>query len=45
MNLSGMLIITTSSIMEEAIGNSLLDKFIEDLIIQILAMIEEQERS
>lgn len=31
--------------MVEVIGNSLLDKFMEDLIIQILAMIEEQERS
>lgn len=31
--------------MAEAIGNPLLDKFIKDLIIQILAMIAEQERS
>ena len=31
--------------MAEAIGNSLLDKFIKDLIIQILAMIAEQERT
>lgn len=30
--------------MAEAIGNPLLDKFIKDLIIQILAMIAEQER-
>ena len=31
--------------MSEAVGNPLLDKFIKDLIIQILAMIAEQERS
>ncbi|WP_369904367.1 recombinase family protein [Enterococcus hirae] len=37
------LIITSLSIMDEAIGNPLLDKFIKDLIIQILAMIAEQE--
>lgn len=30
--------------MAEAVGNPLLDKFIKDLIIQILAMIAEQER-
>ncbi|WP_271401154.1 recombinase family protein [Salinicoccus roseus] len=39
------LIITSLPIMSEAIGNPLLDKFIKDLIIQILAMISEQERS
>ncbi len=33
------LIITSLPIMAEAIGNPLLDKFIKDLIIQILAMI------
>ncbi|MCU7393117.1 recombinase family protein [Bacillus sp. ST24] len=38
------LIITSLPIMAEVIGNSLLDKFIKDLIIQILAMIAEQER-
>ncbi len=38
-------IITSLPIMAEAIGNSLLDKFIKDLIIQILAMIAEQERT
>ncbi|MBO0462431.1 MULTISPECIES: recombinase family protein [unclassified Enterococcus] len=38
------LIITSLPIMAEAIGNPLLDKFIKDLIIQILAMIAEQER-
>ena len=39
------LIITSLPIMAEAIGNPLLDKFIKDLIIQILAMIAEQERA
>ncbi|MDV2932556.1 recombinase family protein [Enterococcus faecalis] len=39
------LIITSLTIMAEAIGNPLLDKFIKDLIIQILAMIAEQERT
>lgn len=38
------LIITSLPIMAEAIGDPLLDKFIKDLIIQILAMIAEQER-
>lgn len=31
--------------MAEEIGNPLLDKFIKDLIIQLLSMIAEQERS
>ncbi|MCM6931570.1 recombinase family protein [Enterococcus italicus] len=39
------LIITSLPFMAEAIGNPLLDKFIKDLIIQILAMIAEQERT
>lgn len=39
------LIITSLPIMAKAIGNSLLDKFIKDLIVQILAMIAEQERT
>ncbi|EMV4671960.1 recombinase family protein [Listeria monocytogenes] len=39
------LVITSLPIMAEAIGNPLLDKFIKDLIIQILAMIAEQERA
>lgn len=39
------LIITSLPIMAEVIGNSLLDKFIKDLIVQILAMIAEQERT
>jgi DNA invertase Pin-like site-specific DNA recombinase len=39
------LIITSLPIMAGAIENSLLDKFIKDLIIQILAMIAEQERT
>lgn len=39
------LIITSLPIMSEAIDNPLLDKFIKDLMIQILAMIAEQERT
>lgn len=39
------LIITSLPIMNEMIGNELLDKFMKDLIIQILAMISEQERA
>ncbi|MDH6365835.1 DNA invertase Pin-like site-specific DNA recombinase [Enterococcus sp. PF1-24] len=39
------LIITSLPIMAEAIGNPLLDKFVKDLIVQILAMIAEQERT
>ncbi|MDT2525125.1 recombinase family protein [Enterococcus raffinosus] len=39
------LVITSLPIMTEAIGNPLLDRFIKDLIIQILAMISEQERT
>ena len=39
------LIITSLPTMAEAIGNPLMDKFIKDLIIQILAMIAEQERT
>ncbi len=39
------LIITSLPIMAEAIGNPLLDRFIKDLIVQILAMISEQERT
>ena len=39
------LVITSLPIMAEAIGNPLLDKFIKDLIVQILAMIAEQERT
>lgn len=35
------LVITSLPIMAEAIGNPLLDKFIKDLIVQILAMIAE----
>ena len=31
--------------MNDEIGNSLLDKFMKDLIIQILAVISEQERN
>ena len=39
------LVITSLPIMAEAIGNPLLDRFTKDLIIQILAMISEQERT
>lgn len=39
------LLITSLPIMAEAIGNPLLDKFIKDVLIQILAMIAEQERT
>lgn len=39
------LIFTSLPIMAEAIGNPLLGKFIKDLIIQILTMIAEQERT
>lgn len=39
------LIITSLPIMAEAMGNPLLDRFVKDLIIQILAMIAEQERT
>lgn len=39
------LIITSLPIMAEAISNPLLDKFIKDLIIQVLAMIAKQKRS
>lgn len=39
------LVITSLPIMAEAIGNPLLDRFIKDLIVQILAMISEQERT
>ncbi|QNR07711.1 recombinase family protein [Macrococcoides canis] len=39
------LIITSLPVMNEMIGNELLDKFMKDLIIQILAMISEQERA
>ncbi|GEL81832.1 hypothetical protein EMU01_29760 [Enterococcus mundtii] len=42
---SVQLIITSLPIMAKAIGNPLLYKFIKDLIIQILAMIAEQERT
>ena len=31
--------------MAESIGNPLLDRFIKDLIVQMLAMIPEQERT
>lgn len=31
--------------MNEVIGNPLLDKFMNDLIVQILAIVSEQERN
>ena len=39
------LMITCLPMMNEVIGNPLLDKFMKDLIIQILAMVSEQERN
>ena len=39
------LMITSLPMMNEFIGNPLLDKFTKDLIIQILAMVSEQERN
>lgn len=39
------LMITSLSLINEAIGNLLLDMFMKDLIIQILAIISEQERN
>ncbi|MCC4085774.1 recombinase family protein [Enterococcus faecalis] len=44
-NKNVQLIITSLPIMAEAIGNPLLDRFIKDLIVQILATIAEQERT
>ena len=38
------LMITSLPVMNKVIGNPLLDKFMKDLIIQILAMVSEQER-
>lgn len=37
--------ITSLPMMNEVIGNALLDKFMKDLIIQILTMVLEQERN
>ena len=39
------LMITSLPMMNGVIGNPLLDKFMKDLIIQILAMVSEQERN
>ena len=39
------LMITSLPMMNEVIGNPLLDKFMKDLIIQILAMVSEKERN
>ena len=37
--------ITSLPMMNEVISNPLLDKFMKDLIVQILSMISEQERN
>ncbi len=37
--------ITSLPMMNEVIGNPLLDKFMKNLIAQILAMVSEQERN
>ncbi|CIT31246.1 Putative transposon Tn552 DNA-invertase bin3 [Streptococcus pneumoniae] len=39
------MMITSLPMMSEVIGNPLIDKFTKDLIIQILAMVSEQERN
>ena len=39
------LMITSLPMMNEVISNPLLDKFMKDLIVQILAMVSEQERN
>ncbi len=39
------LMVTSLPMMNEALGNPLLDKFMKDLITQILAMVSEQERN
>jgi DNA invertase Pin-like site-specific DNA recombinase len=39
------LMITSLPMMNEVVGNPLIDKFMKDLIIQILAVISEQERN
>ncbi|KKI62979.1 MULTISPECIES: recombinase family protein [Staphylococcus] len=39
------LMITSLPMMNEVIGNPLLDKFMKDLIVQILAMVSEHERN
>ena len=36
--------ITSLPMMDEVIGNPLLDKFMKNLIVQILSMISEQEK-
>ncbi len=38
------LMITSLPMMNEVVGNPLLDKFMKDLIIQILAMVSEREK-
>lgn len=39
------LVITSLPMMNEIVGNELFDKFLKNLIIQLLAMISEQERN
>jgi DNA invertase Pin-like site-specific DNA recombinase len=40
-----LMITSLPMMMNEVIGNPLLDKFMKDLIVQILAMVSEQERN
>lgn len=44
-NKNAGLIVTSMPILAEAIGNPLLDRFMKDLIVQILAMVAEMERA
>jgi len=44
-NKNAGLIETSMPILAEAIGNPLLDRFMKDLIVQILAMVAEMERT
>lgn len=44
-NKNAGLIVTSMPILAEAIGNKLLDRFMKDLIVQILAMVAEMERT
>jgi DNA invertase Pin-like site-specific DNA recombinase len=44
-NKNAGLIVTSMPILAEAIGNPLLDRFMKDLIVQILAMVAEMERT
>jgi DNA invertase Pin-like site-specific DNA recombinase len=44
-NKNAGLIVTSMPILAEAIGKPLLDRFMKDLIVQILAMVAEMERT